>query len=58
LEKALDDQIGKLGTLKQQEAPAPPSKLLLRKATVLLCVIAVILACLAAFSFGFLAAFH
>ncbi len=58
LEKALDDQIGKLGSLKASPPPTPPGKVRLRKATVLLLAIGLTLACLAAFSFGFLAAFH
>ena len=58
LEEALDQQIGKLGTLKQLSAPPPPANVRIRKATLFLFWIGLALACLTAFSFGFLAGFH
>ncbi len=58
LEKALDQQIGKLGNIKPAIAPAGPSSVKIRKTTVLLFWIGLALACLATASFGFLAGFH
>jgi len=58
LEQALDDQISRLGALKPARVAQPLEKVRLRKATILLLSIAVVLACLTAFSFGFLAGFH
>jgi len=57
LEKALDEQIGKLGTIRQV-AEEPSKRVRFRKATVLLLCIGFTLACLTAFSFGFIAGFH
>ncbi|MEO8025971.1 MAG: hypothetical protein ABI823_05840 [Bryobacteraceae bacterium] len=59
LEAALDEHIGKLGGRKNAAAPERPTPMMrLRKATVLLFWIALVLGALMAFAFGFLAGFH
>lgn len=58
LELALDQQIGKLGSMTQASGSPAQSMARFRMTTVLLFWIGFALASLAAFAFGFLAGFH
>lgn len=58
LEQALDQRIAKIGTWEPAPAASAPPALKFRRATVLLFWIGLILATVAAFVFGFAAAFR